>query len=76
MGETMDETREVAIAIITEFEELLERHKIKIPDNDRVEDNDLSASEQACIYGATYYKLEDAVYNILVKAKAKWKRKS
>jgi len=59
MGE--EEARELAFAIIGEFEELLERHNIKIPSEDRE-----GREEEACIYGDAYYELEDAIVEILV----------
>ena len=51
----------LAIKIIKEFEELLNKNDIKIPDKFREGDED-----EACIYGETYYKLEDKIKEILI----------
>lgn len=55
----MTRNQETAIAIIDLFEELLERHGIIIPDDDRPEDNDTP------IYGTTYGDLMEAIESIL-----------
>ena len=57
-----DTARELAIEILDEFEELLERHGIMIPSADRE-----GREEEACIYGSEYYELEDTITDILVK---------
>lgn len=56
--------RELAINIIDEFEELLAEHDLVIPDNDR-EGNE----EEACIYGCTYYGLEDKITEMIENEK-------
>ena len=56
--------RELAIRIISEFEELLAGHDINIPDRDR-EGNE----EEACIYGVTYYSLEDKITEMIENEK-------
>ncbi len=66
----MNKKRELAIKIISEFEELLSCHNIKIPSSDR-EGN----KEEACIYGTTYYNLEDKITDILKGFKEKPKKK-
>jgi len=53
--------RRVAIEILDEFEELLDRKGITIPSEDRE-----GREEEACIYGTEYYELEDTVMDILV----------
>lgn len=58
----MEKEREIAIEIIDEFEELLERHEINIPSDDR-EGNE----EEAHIYGCDYWRLEDTITDILKK---------
>ena len=60
MERTEIKTRPYAIAIVDLFEDLLSEHEIYIPDEDR-EGNE----EEACLYGATYYDLEDAVTDLL-----------
>lgn len=57
-----EEARELAFAIISEFEELLAEHNIMIPSADRE-----GREEEACIYSAEYYLLEDTITDILVK---------
>ena len=56
----MEKTRELAIQILEEFEDLLAEHNIIIPDEDR-EGNE----EEACLYGSTYYSLEDKITELL-----------
>ncbi len=58
--EEMKKERELAIEIISEFEELLGRFNLKIPDRDR-EGN----KEEACIYGMNYYALEDKITELI-----------
>ena len=53
--------RRVAIEILDEFEEMLDRKGIMIPSEDRE-----GGKEEACLYGSEYYSLEDAVKDILV----------
>ena len=55
--------RKLAIKILTDFEELLKRHNIKIPSDDREADR----KNDACLYGCEYYELEDGITNILKK---------
>lgn len=50
----MEKERELAAQIIGLFEDLLASNNIKIPDRDRE-----GLEEEACIYGETYYSLED-----------------
>jgi sugar phosphate isomerase/epimerase len=54
--------RELAIEVLKELEELLAEHGIKIESSDRE-----GRPEEACIYGAEYYALEDAVEGIIAK---------
>ena len=56
--------RELAIRIISEFEDLLEANDLTIPDEDR-EGNE----EEARIYGITYYGLEDKITEIIENEK-------
>lgn len=51
----MRESQRIAVAVIDLFENLLEKHGIIIPDEDRTPDNDTP------IYGCTYGDLLDAV---------------
>lgn len=57
-----DKARELAIDILDEFEELLDRHEIRIPSADRE-----GRKEEACIYGSEYYELEDTITDILAR---------
>ena len=56
-----EQAREIAIAILDEFEELLAAKGIKVPSEERERRED-----GACLYGTEYYELEDAVVGILV----------
>ena len=56
-----DKARRIAIEVLDEFEDLLERHGIMIPSADRE-----GRKEEACIYGSEYYELEDTITDILV----------
>ena len=52
--------RELAIKIIDEFENLLSIYNIKLPSEDRENDE-----TEACIFGKNYYELEDTITEIL-----------
>ena len=54
--------REYSVEIVELFEELLEKHDITIPDEDRTGDE-----SEASLYGLTYWDLEDEVVSILSK---------
>jgi predicted HTH domain antitoxin len=56
----MNKARRIAIRILDEFEELLAEKGIRIPSSDRE-----GRSEEACLYGSEYYRLEDAITAIL-----------
>lgn len=53
--------RDYASTICDQFEELLEKHHIRIPDLDRTGNED-----EANIYGTTYAELEDSISEILI----------
>ncbi len=55
-----ERTREMAICILDEFEELLAAKGIKIPSDDRE-----GREEEACLFGTEYYELADAIMDIL-----------
>ena len=57
-----DKARRTAIDILDEFEELLDRHGIKVPSSDRE-----GRDEEACLYGSEHYELEDAVTDMLAR---------
>lgn len=67
MKRKMKQNREIAIKILDKFEEILAENNIKIPDKDRKENE-----YEACIYGTTYYDLEDSILEIL-NNKSNWK---
>lgn len=52
--------RESSVLILDLFEQVLSKHDIMIPDEDRVGDDD-----EACIYGMVYAKLEDDITSVL-----------
>lgn len=53
--------RPIANQICEQFEDLLEKHDITIPDEDREGNED-----EARLYGMTYAKLEDTITSILM----------
>lgn len=57
-----DKAKEVAADIINQFEHLLSKNNIIIPNEDREGNND-----EACIYGKDYYDLEDYIIDVLKK---------
>jgi hypothetical protein len=56
----MIKLREYSVEIVELFEELLEKHNITIPDEDRTGDE-----SEARLYGCTYYDLEEEVVSII-----------
>ena len=67
MKRKMKQNREMTIKILDKFEEILAENNIKIPDKGREGNED-----EACIYGTTYYDLEDSILEIL-NNKNNWK---
>lgn len=59
-----EDNRKIAIRIIDEFEVLLSKYEIKLPNKDR-QNNE----EESCIYGEAYYDLEDKIIEILNNCK-------
>ena len=60
--ESMGKNRGLAIMILDIFEDMLDEKGIMIPDDEREGDED-----EACIYGDTYYSLEDEITELLDK---------
>ena len=58
--ENVGKTRGIAIMILDIFEGMLADKGIMIPDEDREGDED-----EACLYGSTYYDLEDQITELL-----------
>lgn len=58
----LPKSKNVAIAILDIFEDMLSEKDIMIPDEDR-EGNE----SECCLYGTTYYDLEDQIVEILKK---------
>ena len=56
----MIKLREYSVEIMELFEDLLDKHNITIPDEDRTGDE-----SEARLYGCTYYDLEEEVVSIL-----------
>jgi hypothetical protein len=56
----MDKNRTTAILILGKLENLLAQHNIMIPDSHRLGEDD-----EACIFGETYYALEDEITDLL-----------
>ena len=59
----------IAIKILSEFEEMLDRKDVTIPDSHRIGDPD-----EARLYGETYYEMEDKIIDILSEAIEKWRK--
>lgn len=57
-----EELLEVCCSIVDEFEYVLDKYDITIPDEDRDDDSEI---QQARIYGCTYFDLEDRVKSII-----------
>lgn len=62
----MGKEREIAIRIIEEFENLLARNEIKIPNDERT-----GNESESCIYGSDYFNLEDSITDILNEERLK-----
>lgn len=58
--ENVGKTRGIAITILNIFEDMLADKGIMIPDENRQGDEN-----EACLYGNTYYKLEDKITALL-----------
>ena len=58
--ESMGKTRGIAIMILDIFEGMLDEKGIMIPDEDRE-----GEEGEACLYGSTYYDLEDQITELL-----------
>lgn len=58
--ESVGKTRGITIMILEMFEDMLADKGIVIPDDDREGDE-----EEACLYGSTYYELEDKITELL-----------
>jgi hypothetical protein len=58
--DTVGKTRGIAITILDMFEEVLDKHGIQIPDEDRT-----GEGGEACLYGMTYAELEDKIVALL-----------
>ena len=56
----MIKLREYSVEIMELFEDLLDKHNITIPDEDRT-----GNESEARLYGCTYYDLEEDVVSIL-----------
>lgn len=56
----MDKNRELSIKIINEFENLLVKYNLKIPNEERQNNED-----ESCIYGKDYFYLEDKITQLL-----------
>ena len=59
---TLIKLREYSVEIVELFEEVLDKHGIIVPDEDRTGDE-----SEACLYGTTYYDLEDDVLSVLCR---------
>ena len=58
----IDRPRLLAIEILDMFEDVLDEHGILVPDEDRT-----GAEGEACLYGMTYGRLEDAITDMLAE---------
>lgn len=57
----MKKEREIAIGLLSDFEEYLDKRDITIPSEDR-----MGEESEARIYGTEYYDLEDTITDLLV----------
>lgn len=64
MADKNNNNRNVAISIISIFEDLLDENGITIPDKFRSGEE---GSDEARIFGDTYYNLEDRITDLLNK---------
>ena len=62
VGDASRPLRQLAVAVLDEFEELLAEKNVMILSEDRE-----GREEEACLYGCEYYELEDAIVGILVE---------
>ena len=62
---------EVVYGIIDISEEMLKEKGIYIPDQDRTGDE-----EEACIFGQTYYEIEEKLKEFLIRRRMLWHLKS
>lgn len=60
MIDSLGLTRAIAVTILNMFEDVLDKHGIYIPDDDRN-----GGDDEACLYGMTYAKLEDEIVELL-----------
>lgn len=60
--ESVGKSRGIAILILDLFEEMLSDKNIMIPDDDRE-----GGEDEACLYGSTYYDLEDRITDLINK---------
>ena len=58
----MIKLREYSTEIVELFEEVLDKHGIMVPDEDRTGDEN-----EACLYGTTYSDLESDVISVLCR---------
>ena len=58
--ESVGKTRGITIMILQIFEEILSDKGIMIPDENREGEDD-----EACLFGSTYYELEDRITELL-----------
>ena len=58
--ENVGKTRGIAIMILDIFLGMIDDKGIMIPDDDREGDED-----ESCLYGSTYYELEDEITELL-----------
>ena len=68
---TYVDVNEIAIKILSEFEEMLDRKDVTIPDSHRIGDPD-----EARLYGETYYEMEDKIIDILSETFEKWRKEN
>jgi len=60
LGDAEHPSRKLAIEVLSEFEDLLAEHGLRVPSSDRV-----GRRDEACLYGDVYYDLEDRVTELV-----------
>ena len=64
----MTKERELACNLLSEFEDFLAQHNVKIPNEER-DEYESPEDEKAILFGSQYYSLEDKLEEMIKKFK-------